>query len=67
MIYSLLCRKVAKGYFLVMCNATVIIQVMPIRIGKWSKIAQEKIMIARHLIEQSLSIEIEKPLTGMAD
>jgi ABC-type Na+ transport system ATPase subunit NatA len=50
-----------------MCNATVIIQVMPIRIGKWSKIAQEKIMIAKHLIEQSLAIEIEKPLTGMAD
>ncbi|MFT7455224.1 MAG: hypothetical protein ACI892_000361, partial [Marinobacter maritimus] len=26
--------------------------IIPIRIGKWSKIAQEKIMIARRLIEQ---------------
>jgi hypothetical protein len=25
--------------------------IIPIRIGKWSKIAQEKIMIARRLIE----------------
>jgi hypothetical protein len=27
-------------------------RIIPIRISKWSKIAQEKVMIARRLIEQ---------------